>query len=93
MIHQSKTLTSYEAASMIYETIVTVRNENGGDHIALMGVREAKGFIVISPFRPSATLDHILREKCAVVNYTDDVRIFAGCLTGRWEWPTLPAGH
>jgi hypothetical protein len=76
---------------VIYETIVTVRNETGGDHIAPMGVREEQGFVVISPFRPSATLDHILRENCAVVNYTDDVRIFAGCLTGRWEWPTLPA--
>ncbi|HEV7821053.1 MAG TPA: DUF447 domain-containing protein, partial [Burkholderiales bacterium] len=48
------------------------------------------GFIVLSPFRPSATLEHVLREKCAVVNYTDDVRIFAGCLTGRYDWPTLP---
>jgi uncharacterized protein len=76
---------------VIYETIVTVRNETGGNHIAPMGVREQQGIVVISPFRPSATLDHILREKCAVVNYTDDVRIFAGCLTGRWEWPTLPA--
>jgi hypothetical protein len=24
----------------------------------------------------------------AVANHTDDVRIFAGCLTGRHEWPT-----
>ena len=24
----------------------------------------------------------------AVANHTDDVRIFAGCLTGRQEWPT-----
>ena len=76
---------------MIYETIVTVRNKSGGDHIAPMGVREEEGFIVISPFRPSASLDHMLREKCAAVNYTDDVRIFAGCLTGRWAWPTVPA--
>ena len=29
----------------------------------------------------------------AVANYTDDVRIFAGCLTGRSEWPTLAAVH
>ena len=76
---------------MIYETIVTVRNEDDGDHIAPMGVREENGWLVISPFRPSTTLDHILRERCAVVNYTDDVRVFAGCLTGRWNWPTLPA--
>ena len=82
---------SHGSRVVIYETIVTVRNESGGDHIAPMGVREENGGLVISPFRPSTTLDHILRERCAVVNYTDDVRIFAGCLTGRWDWPTLPA--
>ena len=27
----------------------------------------------------------------AVANYTDDVRIFAGCLTGRHDWPTTAA--
>jgi len=25
-----------------------------------------------------------------VLNFTDDVRIFAGCLTGRRQWPVLP---
>jgi hypothetical protein len=58
-----------------------------------MGIRREDGFIVLSPFRPSATLEHVLREKCAVVNYTDDVRVFAGCLTGRYAWPTLPVDH
>jgi hypothetical protein len=27
----------------------------------------------------------------ATANHTDDVRIFAGCLTGRNEWPTIRA--
>jgi hypothetical protein len=27
----------------------------------------------------------------AVMNYCDDVRIFAGCLTGRRDWPLAPA--
>ena len=27
-----------------------------------------------------------------MINYIDDVRIFAGCLTGRRRWPTVPAG-
>jgi hypothetical protein len=26
----------------------------------------------------------------AVASYTDDPRIFAGCLTGRKDWPTVP---
>ena len=29
----------------------------------------------------------------AVANYTDDVRVFAGCLTGRHDWPTVAAEH
>lgn len=77
---------------MIYETIVTTPAESGSTHIAPMGIREDKGMIVISPFRPSATLDNVLRAKCAVVNYTDDVRVFAGCVTNRRsDWPTVPA--
>jgi hypothetical protein len=48
----------------------------------------------LAPFRPSKTLDNVLRERHAVVNYTDEVRVFAGCLTGRHDWPTVesPAG-
>lgn len=78
---------------MIFETIVTTRDAAQRDHIAPMGVRREGDCIVLSPFRPSATLEHVLREQCAVVNYTDDVRIFAGCLTGRFDWPTLPVEH
>ena len=48
-----------------------------------MGIRRQGEIIVIAPFRPSTTLDNLLGRGCAVVNYTDDVRIFAGCLTGR----------
>lgn len=78
---------------MILETIITTRNAAGGDHVAPMGIREQDGHVVLSPFRPSATLEHVLRERFAIVNLTDDVRVFAGCLTGRYDWPTLPAKH
>jgi len=78
---------------VILETVITTRDESARDHIAPMGIREQDGFIVLSPFLPSTTLEHVLREKCAVVNYTDDVRIFAGCLTGRYDWPTVPVEH
>lgn len=78
---------------MIFETIVTVRNDVAGVHIAPMGVREDQDYVVISPFRPSSTLTHILRERCAAINYTDDVRVFAGCLTGRYDWPTAPTAR
>ena len=77
---------------MIRESIVTTLGPDGGVHIAPIGVIvEAQG-LVITPFRPSATLDNLLARKAAVVNYTDDVRVFAGCITGRKrDWPTRPA--
>lgn len=74
---------------MIHEIIVTTQNENGSTHIAPMGIREDNGLIVIAPFKPSATLENIQRNGSAVVNRIDDVRIFAGCLTGRKDWPLV----
>jgi hypothetical protein len=76
---------------LIYETIVTTRRADGEAHVVPLGIRKEGQFIVLAPFRPSATLENVLRERCAVVNFTDDVQIFAGCLTGRFNWPTLPA--
>jgi uncharacterized protein len=75
---------------MIQEIIVTTTNEDGSTHIAPMGVHEEEGQIVIAPFKPSATLDNVLRNNTAVINRIDDVRIFAGCLTGRKDWPLSP---
>lgn len=78
---------------MIFETIVTSTNEDGSPHIAPFGIREQDGLILISPFRPSASLDNLLRTRCAVVNQTDDVRLFAGALTGNRTWPVRPANN
>ncbi|HEX2237706.1 MAG TPA: DUF447 domain-containing protein [Gammaproteobacteria bacterium] len=72
---------------MIREVIVTTRTSGGHAHIAPMGVHVIEDALVIGPFKPSKTLDNLLREPRAAINYTDDVRIFAGCLTGRRDWP------
>jgi hypothetical protein len=67
----------------IRETIVTTVDRNGKVHIAPLGIiAEGEGW-VIAPFRPSTTLENLAAVPLAVANYTDDVRIFAGCLTGR----------
>jgi hypothetical protein len=76
---------------VIREAIITTLNADGSVHIAPMGIREIDSLIVIAPFKPSTTLENVKRNKQAVVNFTDDVRIFAGCLTGRYEWPAVPA--
>ncbi len=77
--------------TLILETIVTTRAPDGRTHIAPMGLREQEGLALLAPFRPSTTLEFILASGCAVVNATDDVRVFAGCITGRRDWPLAPA--
>ena len=76
---------------MIQETIVTTQDPDGKTHIAPMGIHAAGDEFVILPFKPSSTLDNILNNKTAIINYTDDVRVFAGCLTGRYDWPLKKA--
>jgi hypothetical protein len=76
---------------MIQETLITTVNAKGAAHIAPMGVHVEGEQFVILPFKPALTLDNILATQTAVINYCDDVRIFAGCLTGHRDWPLLPA--
>lgn len=76
---------------MIRETIVTTVNAAGQAHVAPMGVRQENGLVLLAPFKPSITLENVLASGAAVINYCDDVRVFAGCLTGRREWPTVAA--
>ena len=56
-------------------------------HLAPLGIiADGEGFI-LAPFHPSTTLENLRVVPFAVANYTDDVRVFAGCLTGRRDWP------
>jgi len=73
---------------MIRETIVTTVSASGALHIAPLGLIADGDEWIIAPFRPSATLDNLRAVPFAIANYTDDVRVFAGCLTGRTNWPT-----
>ncbi|HJV25851.1 MAG TPA: DUF447 domain-containing protein [Aromatoleum sp.] len=76
---------------MIFETLVTTVGADARVHCAPMGARYAAGEVILMPFKPSATLDNILATGVAVMNLTTDVRVFAGCVTGRRDWPTVPA--
>src|SRR5215813_6025119 len=83
---------------MIRECIVTTADANGRPHIAPIGlIAEGDGWI-IAPFHPSTTLNNLLSVPFAAANFTDDVRVFAGCLTGRSQWPMaaceeIPVAH
>lgn len=78
---------------MIRETIVTTCNADGLVHIAPIGLIEDGVGWIIAPFRPSTTLDNLRATPYAVANFTDDVLIFASCLTVKRDWPTHPAAQ
>lgn len=76
---------------MIRETIVTTVSSAGAPHIAPMGATPIEGGWLLQPFRPSTTLENFLATGCGCVNFTDDARVFAGCVTKRrTDWPTQP---
>ncbi len=75
----------------IVETIVTTKNAKGEVHIAPLGLITEGANWVLAPFRPSRTLDNLREVPFAVASHTDDVRVFAGSLTGRKDWATRPA--
>ena len=74
---------------MIRETIVTTIDRDGHVHLAPLGIIADNEQWILAPFRPSKTLDNLRAAPFAVASLTDDVRIFAGCLTGRRDWPTV----
>ena len=76
---------------LIREAIVTTVNAQGESHIAPLGLIAEGEAWILAPFHPSTTLDNLRQAPFAVANFTDDVRIFAGCLTGRRDWPLVPA--
>lgn len=76
---------------MIREVIVTTVDRSGVAHLAPLGLIEDGDNWIIAPFLPSATHDNLVEASVAVANYTDDARIFAGLVTGRRNWPLVPA--
>jgi hypothetical protein len=68
---------------VIREAIVTTRSASGEPHLAPMGATVIEGGYLLQPFRPSRTLENLASTSIAVVNFTDDVRIFAGSIVGK----------
>ena len=73
---------------MIHEVIVTTISNKGIVHIAPMGIRFIGKQVIISPFKPSTTLNNIIENNIATINFIDDVRVFAGIVSRHkkdWE--------
>lgn len=75
----------------IVETIVATSDVAGNVHIAPLGLIADGEHWIIAPFKPSKTLENLRAHPFATASHTDDVRVFAGCVTGRKDWPLVPA--
>lgn len=72
---------------MIYEAILSTLDEDRNCHITPLGYRLENDKVILAPFIPSRTEKNLRLNRQAVINLTDDVSIFAGCLTERRDWP------
>lgn len=79
---------------MIIESIVTTVDGEGRVNCAPMGVEwdgSEQSAIVLKPFLETATFRNVVATRAAVVNITDDVRVFARAAISNPEYPTVPA--
>jgi len=76
---------------MIVETIVTSVAADGAVNCAPMGVEWGDTSIVLKPFLDTATYRNLMATGTAVVNLTDDVRVFARSAISNPVYPTVAA--
>ena len=76
---------------MIIETIVTTSAADGAVNVAPMGVEWGEEAIILKPFLETATYRNVVATRSAVVNLTDDVRVFARAAISNPEYQTVPA--
>lgn len=77
---------------MIYETIVTTCSADGVAHVAPFGIQWQQERVLIMPFKPSTTLQNIVQTGHAVLNLTDDVRVFAAAIARKQAFATESVG-
>jgi hypothetical protein len=76
---------------VIVETIVTTVAEDGSVNCAPMGVEWDDEVILLKPFLETATYRNVMATRAAVVNLTDDIRIFARAAISNPTYQTAPA--
>jgi uncharacterized protein len=80
---------------VIVETIVTTVGEDGTVNCAPMGVEwdpiASGADVVLKPFLETTTYRNVVATRTAVVNLTDDVRVFARAAISNPQYPTVPA--
>jgi hypothetical protein len=76
---------------VIIESIVTSIGSNGTVNWAPMGVEWGDDSIVLKPFIDTVTYPNVTESGSAVVNLTDDVRVFARSAIGNPDLGSFPA--
>jgi len=76
---------------VIIETIVTTLDAKGAVNVAPMGVEWSDDVLVVKPFLDTTTFRNLRDTRVAVVNLTDDVRIFVRAALYSTNAPTIPA--
>jgi len=79
------------AHPLIIESIVTTVSPDGVVNVAPMGVEWGEDTIVLKPFLDTATYRNLVASPDAVVNITDDVRLFARAAISNPQPLTVPA--
>ncbi len=73
----------------ILETIVTTMNADGTCHLVPFGLIAEDEAYVVAPFRPSPTIVNLESRPWLAAAAPADIRVIAGCVTGRRDWPTV----
>ncbi len=79
------------ARAFIVESIVTTVAADGALNVAPMGVEWGDDTIVLKPFLETTTYRNLVATRAAIVNLTDDVRVFAGAAIANPEVSSGPA--
>lgn len=74
---------------LILETIVTTLAPSGELHLVPFGLIGKENGYVLAPFRPSPTIVNLEANPCFAASSPRDIRVIAGAVTGRREWPTV----
>ncbi len=77
----------------ILETIVTTLSPDGALHLVPFGlIREGEDY-VLAPFRPSPTIANLEANPVFAASAPTDIRVIAGVVTGRRDWPVVDCDH
>ncbi|ACA19345.1 conserved hypothetical protein [Methylobacterium sp. 4-46] len=77
---------------LILETIVTTQAADRLHLVPFGLIQEGDGF-VLAPFRPSPTITNLEANPTFAAAAPADMRVIAGCVTGRRDWATLPCAR